>query len=716
MTVLQHESLFFRLTSHRIFLISSLIIFFLIISGFFIFYPIIGYDTDLWYHLNGGRFFWDHMTIPGDAFFSYIMPQKSWYDYYWLFQAVVYQVYVWSGYYGLIILRCLLFTSTAVLISLFFFRTDKKQWGRLAGIFFVAAYPVAITLRELIIRPHLFSYLFIVLFLYILEIKRNKIWMLPFLGVLWSNIHGIEYPVMIMILLAYLIEIFYRDARKVSPDEITGKKEKWFIIATIYTIFCTPYIYKLIETPFSAAKYQQWYVAELIPIQIGQLLNFSLYPFSGFINLFQNVIISATVIFFIISFFKKSIRVSHILIFIVSWILLLKHNRFIYEFILLSLPIVRHGLDLSFKPEKLKTEKISLLACIPVILMLVIVPVVTYGSNFKNRPEYPVTQAELPFGVALFLNHLNEGGSVMNEPNTGGYLQWALDKKYKIFMDMQMSVFSDQDFAFINHALHDEPTFRAFIKKYDPSFISVSLDRNKFRKVVDRHQEYKQIFFDDEEVLYVNTRHYPQIAEQYALKQLNVFEYKDIKYEKETKERLDALLSEALKVRNIYPGCGIANVIIANIMMANKQYGESLGYADSFIKHYPNIAKGYILKADALRGLERVPEAIQNYLAAIEKGLKNDETRVYWNLHTCYGHLKMYDKAYDAMIKFINPFNPEANYRDIYALGISAATAGKKKDAVNFLKIAQFKVPPEDGEYTNKVKFALDELKPGSVK
>ena len=70
----------------------------------------------------------------------------------------------------------------------------------------------------------------------------------------------------------------------------------------------------------------------------------------------------------------------------------------------------------------------------------------------------------------------------------------------------------------------------------------------------------------------------------------------------------------------------------------------------------------------------------------------------------------MYKKAYGAISKFLNPFDPEANYRDIYALGISAATAGKKRDAVNFLKIAQFKVPLEDEEYTKKIKYALAEL------
>ena len=159
-----------------------------------------------------------------------------------------------------------------------------------------------------------------------------------------------------------------------------------------------------------------------------------------------------------------------------------------------------------------------------------------------------------------------------------------------------------------------------------------------------------------------------------------------------------------MKISELHPGCGIANSMIARILIMNKRYEEALVYAGKVIEHYPNIAKGHILKGDALRGQEKVEDAITSYLTAIRRGLKPDELKVYWNLHTCYGHLKMYKKAYLALSKFVNPFDTEASYRDIYALGISAALAGKSKDAVSFLKIAQSKLPADDHEYQKKIK------------
>jgi hypothetical protein len=37
-------------------------------------WPIGTGDTDLWYHLNGGRYFFKHYSIPHDSFFSFIVP------------------------------------------------------------------------------------------------------------------------------------------------------------------------------------------------------------------------------------------------------------------------------------------------------------------------------------------------------------------------------------------------------------------------------------------------------------------------------------------------------------------------------------------------------------------------------------------------------------------------------------------------------------------
>lgn len=710
------------ITLHHYFLITLIFLFFSISSYYFITWPIIGYDTDLWYHLSGGRYFCENGAIVKDAFFSYIAPPKSWYDYYWLFQVFVYKVYHWTGYQGLVVLRCFLYLLTAFFIcQLLLFRGEDRT-KQLWGLFFFICCSLALIYRELLVRPHLFSYLFIVLFIYILEQKRDKIWLLPLLGVLWCNIHGIEYPVMVIILFSYLAEISYLDFKKDSSRYALGKVNKWLIILTFYSVFITPHIVELIKTPFNVsyanALYQQLYIAELIPIDFRSIFNFSIFPFFNLIVSCQHFLLLASIGFFLLCLWKRSLRISHFILFSSSLVLLVKHNRFIYEFLLLSLPLVRHGVGLLVKTSDTRSVSTSRVIPALMLLVLIVIPWLTYTSQFRNRPEYPFSQMNLPTGVATFLNSIDASGAILNEPNTGGYMQWALHKKYKIFMDMQLAVFNDRDFAFANSALHDEHTLRIFCRKYDPSFISASLERFQFKGLIEKFPEFKPVFFDDKEILYVNTRHFPKIVAAYELKAIDPFRVNLLKYEQEKPDRLARILAEAMKMRNVYPDGMMINTIIANIIIVNKEYEKALSYGEKAIARYPDAGGGYAIKGDVLFGLGCYREAIANYRMAIatEKISEVTARNVYRNMHVCHIRLKEYKKAYEILTKYINPFNLASDYKDIYELAMAAAAAGKVRDGINYLKIAEMKLPPHDEEYAKKIKENLKVLDPAGEK
>ena len=130
-----YKRLYEGIILHKYYLFSLIIIFFIILIYYFITWPIIGYDTDLWYHLSGGRYFWQNGAIAKDAFFSYITPPKSWYNYYWLFQVIIYKIFQWTGYYGLIVLRCFLYCLTTIFIYLLFLRQRENRIEVLSGLF-----------------------------------------------------------------------------------------------------------------------------------------------------------------------------------------------------------------------------------------------------------------------------------------------------------------------------------------------------------------------------------------------------------------------------------------------------------------------------------------------------------------------------------------------------------------------------------------------------
>lgn len=707
---LSYGQLYEQITQNKYYLLTLVSLFFLILLYYFLAWPIVGYDTDLWYHLSGGRYFWHNGAILQDAFFSYITPPKEWYNYYWLFQVIIYKIFQLSGYYGLIALRCTLYFLTAFFIYRLFTDQQRNSTELLFGIFLFIACIIAILFRELMVRPHLFSYLFIVIFLYILECKQDKIWLLPFLGILWSNIHGIEYPVMLAIVFAYLAEIYYHRFQKRSAEYEISSKTRWLLIAVFYTIFFTPRIFQLIQTPFAVsfqnAAYQHLYVQELMIIPFSNLFVFAPVTLNGFISSLQNIIILLTVACFLISLWKRKLRISHGLLFLCSLVLLARHSRFAYEFTLLSIPLLRHGMRLVLKNFRLSQRLTNLV--LPVLL--IVIPLLIFSNYFRNKPSYPLAASNLPTGVVNFLNGQTNGGRIMNEPNTGGYLPWALGPDFKIYMDMQMTIFSDTDFAEANNFFHDAIVFKKFIQKYDPAFISVSLARPLFKQIAARDGQFVPVFFDQKEALYVKKSQYEELARNYELKIIDPFTYRDIKYKDLSEEQLRQIYAEALRMHNIDQANYSTNHILCSILIIREQYDQALFYAENIIQDYPDMSHGYALKADALFGKKQYEKAACLYKKALDMGQTALENNVFRNLYASYVKMKKYKEAYRVLLKYVSPFDLNADYKDIYDLGMSAATIGKTREAVTFLKIARLKMPATDKEYLQKIDESLKML------
>ena len=695
--------------SRQCYLICLTILCFLIIGYFFITWPIVAYDTDLWYHLSGGRYFFENHHIADNSYFSFLTPVKNWYNYYWFFQIITFTIFSQAGYYGLVLLRCMLFLVTACFIYLQLIQKDEDNAKIIFSAFFFITAVIALTQRELLVRPHLFSYLFISVFLYLLEKKKNILWLLPILGILWCNIHGIEYPVMILIVLAYLAEFFWQNWKN-GRGKSGAKYVNWFLIITCYTIFFTPGITALLSTPFEVScvggQLQYLYIEELKPLPWERIFTISFVPFSNLIGSLQNIYLLATVPMFLICLYKRNLRISHFILFIGSVALLSQYNRFVYEFILLSIPMNRQGILLFSRlyPAKRAASSHILL---PVIL--VVIPLITYTTFFKFRPQYPLSETNLPTGSVAFLNHVNVGGKVLNDPNTGGYLHWSLNRNYKIAMDLQMAIFSDEDYANVIYSFYDENAFKRSIKKYDPSFITISVNRRPFIDVISHQDNFVPVFLDNSEILYVNQEHYRNLADKYRLKDIEPFNIQNLDIEKMSEQQRTSIYDEALKMLQIDKTNDIANWLAGNIMIIRGDYQRALTHADILIRNQPEMPAGYALKADAFREMEYYSEASRFYIMAIKRGPMFNMKKVYRNLVVVYNKLHEYKKAYKFFSRIVNPFSSNS-YKDIFELSMSAAAAGKQKDAIMFLKIALLKVPLEDSEYKKKINDMLSTL------
>lgn len=670
----------------------------------FIHWPIAALDTDLFYHLSHGKYISLNMIIPETSYFSFISPSREWVDYYWLFQIFAFKIYSWFDYYGLIILRAIIFLIVALLLFFLIFHKQEKESSFYLSIIFSLLFLILLP-RFQLIRPHIFSYFFIVAFLYVLECQPNRAFLLPIFSVLWCNLHGIEYPVLCLICLSYIFNFFiYRIFKK----EHIQKKDFAYLfplILSLAAIYFTPHGSKLIGIPLISTEYASQYINELRILNFREILNFQL--INPLLTVF-NILLLLSILSFGLSIAYRKIKLSHLLLFAGGVFLLTKGFRFICEFSLLSLPLLRANPIKIFFYQKSIREKIILSTFIIFCLSL---PLILLINQFQNKPKFPLSPVNLPTGITNFLKNLPITGSLLNHPNNGGYLIWELYPQYKIFMDMEVPfLFTDEDFFMAANAFSDEEVLRKIISKYSPSFIIVPQNKKDFKALIKKFPDYIPIFFDQAEVLYMNQKLHSEIAFKYRLK-IDPFDLFGKKIEDMINIKgKDVLLEEIFRLNKIYQECLITNQILSMYYNKEGDYLSSIKYANKIINNYPDAPIGYKLKGIALKGLKSYDEALLCFEKALKRTGRDEKREIYKQMAYTYTQKQDYKRAYKLFKKAIIIFSAKTTYQELFDLSSAALLSGKTEEAIFLLKLAQQKVPPDDKKYTERIKSQLSRL------
>ena len=675
-------------------------------------YPVMAGDTDLWYHLNGGRYFFEHWRPPHDSFFSFVTPPKPWVDFFWLFQAFIYRLHQAWGYQGVAIFRACMFTALLALTGRFLIRGLQPHVSRLciAGLFGLLV--VFLMPRSLLVRPHLFSYLFILLFLFILEYRRRSAWLLPIAALFWVNIHGLAFPVMYLIVLAYLAEYFLERLRRPKEVPVQPALLRWCALA-LAMVHVTPHGLRLPQLAFTSVTYASRFINEYRPITPTEFTWVDFMPsFLTAFNLMFYTAILAGLTALIFEHARRHVRVSHFLLLIGSIMLVTKGARFTYEATLLSLPLLTSTAPIWAKlPWDRQAEKNSPIA-VALISALLLLPVMTVRAYLLPRPRYPFSHRNLPHGVAAFLNHVNVGGRVLNEPNTGGYLQWLVYPRYLIYMDMEVPfLFTDEEFHIAQSVFHDEVALRKFLKQYDPSFITASIYNKPFRKMIPTFEDFILVFFDDAEVLYLNKRHHPDLAMRYGLPTVDPAHLVETNFEELVDEPL-AVLESAAQLLAIHPESRVMRGLMSGVYARDHTFDLALEHAQALVANYPDDPIGYLLRGDALKGLGQLEPARAAYSEALERSQGLNQQPIYRGLFDVYRAAGSRQQAYDTARNLCDFLAPDCSKQDLYDFGIAALDLGRVKEAeAVFTYMTEYRLGAEDAVWINRVDAALQRLK-----
>jgi hypothetical protein len=160
-------------------------------------------DGDLPRHLLMGKFVLETGAPPAQEIFSYVYENRAYTPQEWLAGVIFYLAYAVAGLNGAVLLAGILIASAFTLIY-----SDAISYDASRTIaFFLVVLGALVSSIHWVVRPHLFTMLFLVIWLLLIDrLYRGqpvKIWIFPLLMILWANIHG-EFIAGFLVLLAYL--------------------------------------------------------------------------------------------------------------------------------------------------------------------------------------------------------------------------------------------------------------------------------------------------------------------------------------------------------------------------------------------------------------------------------------------------------------------------------------------------------------------------------
>jgi hypothetical protein len=214
----------------KLFITSSAVYFFSFVTA----------DPDLWGHVKFGEATWQTKTLSPHNLYSFTAPDHPWINHEWLSELIFYAIYSYLGDAGLLLLKLSVGLVIVWLISTIgLFRAVDM-------ILFAIGFGLVISVISpgFMVRPQLFSFLGFTCFFYIFhcyfERKKNRLWLLPLIMVIWCNSHGgflIGWGQYTIILVWQSLVYVLKD-RKAGPS-LRGLFF-WYLLTTL-ACFITPY-------------------------------------------------------------------------------------------------------------------------------------------------------------------------------------------------------------------------------------------------------------------------------------------------------------------------------------------------------------------------------------------------------------------------------------------------------------------------------------------
>lgn len=464
------------------------------------------WEADVFMHVRVGQWIFEQRAVPRLGIFSLVAKDLPWLDHEWLFQLLVYLGQKAAGWAALGLARSILLTLSFVVLWRSSLLLGTSRALALAVTFSAACFAGL----NVEFRPQVCSFLFLPLSLHIfyrhLAGRRGPLWLLPFIMLLWVNLHG-AFIVFFMSAAAFLageygkwfLARYHLSLGPLTPKERLHKLAAALALAFAAS-FANPYGWRLWTFPFKAIEYN-----------FAQVIHEWMPPTPAYFLPFFILLGACCVV---LGFSRRQLDLTHLLL-IVSWgWMALSSRRHIALFAYVAMPLL--GLYLQ---RLLASPPRPNASGAPSPLRLSLWVLVLLGawqfSNFERMQNHRLANhfglgadtRSLPEKTATFVQRERPGGNLFNEYDLGGYLIYLLPPQYPVFQDGRLDLYGRTLFEQYRTVESALPGWQEILKRYQVNMAILSYahtpDPHSLISELDASADWALVYWDDQCLVYV---------------------------------------------------------------------------------------------------------------------------------------------------------------------------------------------------------------------
>ncbi len=460
-------------------------------------------DSDLGYHLKGGQWILENHRLPSLDPFTYTVPDHPYLDIHWLYQVTLYSLYR-LGDYSLISL------ANIGCIFLLFFLTWKRL--RLTGAPFwmcVVLLTVALLASEYRFRarPETLSWILMSLALWVLETRaargKDLLFLLPLIMLVWVNVEGL-FAIGLGLIGLFCLSSFFSGLK-------TDMKLCRYSVLALTACLVNPYFLRglvfpltLLNTVGTSNVFKQ----AIFEFQSPWTMGGALFAMPTLYLLAYKLFSFFLLLAFLMTFRQR--KIHEYFLFFIFLGLSIAALRNIQLFMFACTPLaVSCWKDLKWGWFRKIQGALFGHRAAPWVFTLILagfcMRVVT-GAYYvaDRRPDHiglGLDQKQVPVGACEFLTHNHLGGRILNQFNSGGWLE--LLTKEKSFIDGRLEVMGEEFFLEYK-AAQTSGGLKALLDKYNPEIIFF----NPFEEVpwiveLQASPDWRPVYLDETAAIYL---------------------------------------------------------------------------------------------------------------------------------------------------------------------------------------------------------------------